>query len=267
MMSAGIPSPLHPYWGPASSNVDWCEQNYQYSSYFAELWNTLSNIPMIVLGVFGIISSLRLRIGYRFPLGYFTLAVVGVGSWMFHMTLLYKYQLMDELPMILGSLVYLYILLDLEDNTQSFTNELKQRYNWLLAFGLFVYGVITFFVMAFYVSSPLPMNISYGILVAFLIIRSFFLWFTSKEPEIRKWFVVSCGNYLFGFFLWLIEKNFCHQFAFAQYLHVCWHVLAGYGTYVYIMWASYIQAKLLHLNPKIQYMYGVPYVDVRRGWY
>jgi len=171
--------PLNPpFWGPVSSNVDWCEKNYEYTPYIAEFWNTISNIPMIVLGFYGAYTSYKLGIGLRFPLGNLTLAVVGIGSWMFHMTLLYKYQLMDELPMILGSLVYLYIMLDIDEpRTPSLADKITKKYNWLLVSALVIYGIITCVVMAAFTSSPLPMNLSYGFIVAFIIIRALLIFF------------------------------------------------------------------------------------------
>lgn len=41
---------------------------------------------------------------------FFFLSVVGLGSWAFHMTLLYEMQLFDELPMVWGTCVLVYCL-------------------------------------------------------------------------------------------------------------------------------------------------------------
>jgi dihydroceramidase len=41
---------------------------------------------------------------------YLSLLVVGVGSWMFHMTLRWEYQLLDELPMIYCASIMLYCM-------------------------------------------------------------------------------------------------------------------------------------------------------------
>ena len=35
--------------------------------------------------------------------------ITGIGSWMFHMTLLYEMQLLDELPMVWGSCYMVYV--------------------------------------------------------------------------------------------------------------------------------------------------------------
>lgn len=39
---------------------------------------------------------------FRYQIIFCSLLTVGVGSWMFHMTLQYEMQLLDELPMVWG---------------------------------------------------------------------------------------------------------------------------------------------------------------------
>ena len=47
---------------------------------------------------------------YRFIILFAFLLLTGVGSWMFHMTLLYEMQLMDEIPMVWGSAYMVFCL-------------------------------------------------------------------------------------------------------------------------------------------------------------
>ena len=47
---------------------------------------------------------------FRFHLCFASLFVVGIGSWMFHMTLQYEMQMLDELPMVWGGLTILYCM-------------------------------------------------------------------------------------------------------------------------------------------------------------
>ena len=41
---------------------------------------------------------------------YLSLLLVGIGSWLFHMTLLYEMQLLDEVPMVFGSAAIIYCI-------------------------------------------------------------------------------------------------------------------------------------------------------------
>jgi len=148
------------YWGPRTSNVDWCEPNYYYTPYVAEFFNTISSVPMIIYGLYGMIKTWKSQLGSRFPLGHFVVFLVGVGSTMFHMTLLYQHQMLDELPMIIGSLVFVFILFDLG-------NEEKNSRVMLIATILILYGIVSLYVMSMFTQSVLPMNLSYVFLVAF----------------------------------------------------------------------------------------------------
>ena len=60
--------------------------------------------------------------------------LTGIGSWMFHMTLLYEMQLLDELPMVWGScyMVYVHYKVQVEKNKKS----------WKMATMMLLYAVI-----------------------------------------------------------------------------------------------------------------------------
>ncbi|KAM5185674.1 alkaline ceramidase 3 isoform X5 [Ictidomys tridecemlineatus] len=80
------------YWGPTTSTLDWCEENYFVTEYVAEFWNTVSNLIMIIPPILGAIQSIRDGLEKRYIGSYLALTVVGMGSWCFHMTLQYEMQ-------------------------------------------------------------------------------------------------------------------------------------------------------------------------------
>ena len=87
-------------WGETTSTIDWCEENYVVSPYIAEWSNTLTNSVFILSAIYTTYSAYKNKLEKRFLLIGFGYGLVGVGSWLFHMTLKYRFQLLDELPMI-----------------------------------------------------------------------------------------------------------------------------------------------------------------------
>lgn len=87
-------------WGNHTASIDWCEQNYVHTPYIAEFYNTLTNLPTILLGLWGCYGSFKGGLRRRYALGYLGLTGIGLGSLLFHATLKYEAQLLDELPMV-----------------------------------------------------------------------------------------------------------------------------------------------------------------------
>ncbi len=65
---------------------------------------------------------------------YLALLVIGVGSWLFHMTLRYDMQLMDEIPMVFGAAALTYSVYQV--------NRVIFSYSYFLS-GLFLYILCT----------------------------------------------------------------------------------------------------------------------------
>ncbi|KAI1242112.1 hypothetical protein IHE44_0005629 [Lamprotornis superbus] len=80
------------YWGPPTSTLEWCEENYAVSYYIAEFWNTVSNLIFILPPIYGAIQTYKDGLEKRYLAAYLCLTAVGLGSWCFHMTLKYEMQ-------------------------------------------------------------------------------------------------------------------------------------------------------------------------------
>ena len=103
----------------------------------AEFWNTISNIAFVVLcsiGV-GVFSSgfygHTLRWELMSSLG--GLLLVGVGSAAFHGTLLWRAQLLDELPMVYASCIFISCL---------FHTTFKRKWGRIIPVMLALYGAV-----------------------------------------------------------------------------------------------------------------------------
>jgi hypothetical protein len=92
-----------------NSTVDWCEGNYVISSVIAEFWNTLSGLAIFASALYWRLNNPKAFQGSytkHFRNIFWYLVVVSLGTALFHGTLLYKYQLLDELPMLLIAIEY-----------------------------------------------------------------------------------------------------------------------------------------------------------------
>ncbi|XP_052104391.1 alkaline ceramidase 3-like [Mytilus californianus] len=254
------------FWGIPTSTIDWCEENYSVTTYIAEFWNTISNfifiIPSLAALYFAFIDHMDDR--YKWCNG--SVLTVGLGSWCFHMTLLYSMQLLDELPMIYGSAFLIYSHLEVEKPRNHENIPLKIILTMYCLFVTIVY-LLTKHVLFF--------QLSYGFVVVSMSVvccNNF-----RKYREARNIFIVATVTYAFGFLLWEIDQNFCGglklwrsevlgPFAPIFELHAWWHLLAGTGTYLSVLYSAYLRSLVLGNKPEIKYWKKVwPYIRITNG--
>lgn len=257
--------PVDGIWGTPTSTIDWCEENYHVTPLIAEFWNTISNVIFIVP------SLLMLGIGTiegheeRFQWCHFSVFTVGFGSWCFHMTLLYSMQLLDELPMIYGAAFHLYSDIEV-------TSPLNHK-NRPLQIGLAIYCAI---VTAFYLLSQhvIFFQVSYGLLVTLMVFSSVRLMLYYEHNTLL--YLTGLVTYMSGFVLWNLDQHFCGKlqlirkeylgvFAPIFQLHAWWHILAGTGTYLSVLFSAHTRYLYLGMKPEIKFWMKVwPYLRLRK---
>nr|XP_034329749.1 alkaline ceramidase 3 isoform X2 [Crassostrea gigas] len=287
--------PVDGIWGTPTSTIDWCEENYHVTPLIAEFllpvttgsytgsnrtWttylptmfclsskfgNTISNVIFIVP------SLLMLGIGTiegheeRFQWCHFSVFTVGFGSWCFHMTLLYSMQLLDELPMIYGAAFHLYSDIEV-------TSPLNHK-NRPLQIGLAIYCAI---VTAFYLLSKhvIFFQVSYGLLVTLMVFSSVRLMLYYEHNTLL--YLTGLVTYMSGFVLWNLDQHFCGHlqlirkeylgvFAPIFQLHAWWHILAGTGTYLSVLFSAHTRYLYLGMKPEIKFWMKVwPYLRLRK---
>ncbi|KDO22520.1 hypothetical protein SPRG_11704 [Saprolegnia parasitica CBS 223.65] len=213
------------YWGAPTSSVDWCEDNYVWSYYIAEWWNSWSNVPPLALALYAMYKSRQayadsaqptsIRIAYLVPV------IVFAGSFAFHSTLTFVGQMLDELPMMYGTLYFHYISL---------------RHNPIMKWVLVAFAVGLTLMMAFFPESPMPFRVAYGTLVAALLARSLFFNVNHEDVGHTRLLQLGALLYVAAFGLWLLDQHFCATVKPLQ-LHALWHLLSGTGTFVWIQFA------------------------------
>ncbi|KAF9316880.1 Alkaline ceramidase 3 [Podila horticola] len=201
------------FWGPPTSSVDWCEDNYVITQYIAEFFNSFSSFAMIFLGEAACYSIDRLQASldriqpkktslFRFKLAFRTITVVGIGSFLFHATLLHKMQMLDELPMLYSVLVLFFCLIESRFGAQP---------AWFPKL-LFVHGVIVTGLVAF--TSGNIQFFSFHASFSSLEIATLFLIFKVYQarkreyPDIKRVFELGIGLYAVAVAVWMTDLSF-----------------------------------------------------------
>uniref|UniRef100_A0A673TNX7 Alkaline ceramidase n=1 Tax=Suricata suricatta TaxID=37032 RepID=A0A673TNX7_SURSU len=209
------------YWGPTTSTLDWCEENYAVTWYIAEF-------------------------------------LVGMGSWCFHMTLKYEMQLLDELPMIYSCCIFVYCMFECFKMKNSVNYHLLFI---LVLFSLIVttvylkvkepifhqvmYGMLVFTLVlrSIYIVTwvyPWLRGLGYTSLGIFLL--GFLLW------NIDNIFCDSLRNF---------RKKMPPIIGVATQFHAWWHILTGLGSYLHILFSLYTRTLYLKYRPKVKFLFGI----------
>lgn len=234
------------YWGRPTASVDWCENNYAVTYYVAEFWNTISSLVMVVIGIYGIVTAVQKNHEKRFLFCHLGLSVVGIGSALFHGTLTYYGQALDELPMIWLSLVYLYVIL----SKDSLSYEQSKSRQQLLIWGLLGYAsiiTVTYLIVEDYFFIMLVSFISASLFVIYLSVKTLRSQHCDKcdtdterpcspvakpcnsqtSMKLQKR-AVSFGvlSICIAFAFWNLNNLTCQWLEPLQF-HALWHVFAG----------------------------------------
>ncbi|XP_013387674.1 alkaline ceramidase 3 [Lingula anatina] len=246
------PSEKIGFWGPVTSTVDWCETNYEVSFYIAEFWNTISNVMMILPPLVGLLFAVKDAAEGRIVGCHIGLMLVGMGSWCFHMTLLYSSQLLDEMPMIWGTCFLIYTLYEVGSPPKSHNRILQCV---LLLYCLFVTVVYTT------THNVIFFQVSYGIMVFAIVACSIQVYRNFEHSNFLL--VMGILTYGTGFLLWNVDNLYCENLRHLRQwlpaalrpltqMHAWWHVGAGIGTYTSIIYAAHARLVYLKKNPVIE---------------
>ncbi|TPX32844.1 hypothetical protein SmJEL517_g04120 [Synchytrium microbalum] len=198
-------SPIIGYHGVVTSTVDWCEENYIVSFYVAEYWNAISNMVFFVFVAIGLYSCRACKSEWRFVTAYLSLGIVGAGSTLFHGTLLYEFQLADELPMVYGMAAFVYCTLQMWP---------PERHSAILAISITLFcAVITVwylttrnflvFAVAFFA------ELMIAAIAPIFYIRRLANTHLKEATRLGWLFATSIGAFAFAFALWIVDNTQC----------------------------------------------------------
>lgn len=173
------------------------------------------------------------------------IAGVGLGSALFHGTLLFSMQMLDELPMIYAMCVWWFCWFELEEA------QVKRR--WLapvlvlLSLTATVVHTVGGFVEEF--------QIFFGIMVA---VGFYHVCVFSTSPRATREAVVLSrfyiGSVLVALVLWIIDKELCAHLPVPNpQFHAWWHSLIAVSTYVSVHLVAFARGLSLDRHVRLEY--------------
>ncbi|WCJ33173.1 Alkaline ceramidase [Euphorbia peplus] len=241
------------FWGPVTS-PEWCEKNYVYSSYIAEFFNTISNVPCILLALIGLINALRQRFEKRFSILHVSNMILSIGSMLYHATLQHMQQQGDETPMVWEMLLYFYILYSPD-----------WHYRSTMPTFLFIYGA-GFAVVHAWIRFSMGFKVHYAILCLLCIPRMYKYYIYTNDQSAKRLAKLYVATLSLGTLCWLLDRLLCDKISlwyFNPQGHALWHVLMGFNSYFANTFLMFCRAQQLEWNPKVSHFLGLfPYIKV-----
>ncbi|KAI0478666.1 ceramidase-domain-containing protein [Xylariaceae sp. FL0804] len=269
---AGFSFPYHEprqgFWGEKTSTLNFCEEDYVMSYYCAEVCNTLTNILFLVLGVKGIRDCIKYSHPTIFLTTFVGYIVVGCGSTLFHASLKYPMQLVDELAMIYTTCFMCHA---------TFAYGRSGRFSFALGGALV--GLAWFITARYYeTKDPKFHQDAYTVLTVTVVFSNLWIMERRVRPALKArdetrspsstvpkssailsqvYIMVATGLSVFlgGYLIWALDNVYCDtirvwrhhiQLPWAVVLegHAWWHLMTGIGAYFYIVWRVWIHRLL-----------------------
>ena len=178
------------YWGNPDTSITFCESKYTKVFWIAEFYNTLSSLCYVCVGLYYIKSK-------RYPIAVMIISV-GIGSVLLHGTLRYYGQWIDEVSMLVSTIMAMDDL-----------NSKLIKKNSIPFFIIFYFIFYKTFLVFFCTFTLLNIYLSY------LVFKS----------SIINYYIYNTLVIL-GTSCWFIDRFLCDNIEFL-YLHAWWHILTS----------------------------------------
>ncbi|OIV96081.1 hypothetical protein TanjilG_27185 [Lupinus angustifolius] len=245
------------FWGPVTSSTECCEKNYANSSYIAEFYNTISNIPTIILAFIGLINALRQRFEKRFSVLHVSNMTLAIGSILYHATLQRVQQQSDETPMVWEMLLYVYIL-----------HSPDWHYRSTMPIFLFLYGA-AFAVMHSVFHLGIGFKVHYIILCLLCTPRMYKYYIYTEDVLAKRLAKLYVATLVLGSLFWLGDRLFCNEISrwpINPQGHAFWHVFMGFKSYFANTFLMFCRAQQRDWSPKVVLLMGIlPYVKIEKS--
>jgi len=211
------------FWGEVDTTHAFCEPHYAQSRYFAEFFNSISSLVYCLVAFYLLNKFPNDRMIQAANLW---LGVLGLGSALFHGTMKYSMQLMDEGPMV-GWMTTL-ILAQLSCGRPWLNGKvgILQTIVVCAALGLFtVYAITDEYEIFVHGFSMLSL---FSVFLGMLIVPGK----DSKVAKLQRRAMIVCVvAILIGKLCWELENRMCDKYPAIWPLHPVWHFLSCLSVY------------------------------------
>lgn len=204
-----------------SSQIDWCEKNYEWSPYIVEFYNTISNIPYVLFYYVGMYSCKNFQCNQDDRILYGCLFLIGITSMYFHATLSLYGQLLDEFCIIL-----------LLMNTLNMIYKKKNT-----KFYIKCYTITHSIVMCYYPLINIPVLFIIGFTI-WKLLRTRFKKY--KDTSFKKFWIFSQILFVLSVMCWVIDRFMCGYVQNIQF-HALWHILSAWCAYYSILVGVFLE--------------------------
>jgi dihydroceramidase len=184
-----------------SSTVDWCETNYLISNYICEFQNSFSSFAYCLLTYYQYRTYKKYIVNNKlfFNLLFINNFLLGISSFLFHSTLSYMGQFLDE-----GFIVTFIFLINI-----IFSNNYYIVLELLLALSFPTYTRFMLFLIG--------TRHIYKVL------------YKDFSKDIISGLKLSLGFFIFSIVFWIIDLLFCNYLLFS--IHWLWHIISAVALY------------------------------------
>merc|ERR1712159_183833 len=162
---------------------------------------------------------------------------------------------MDELPMLYGSMAFMYT---------SVEDELHRKFHGL-EYALLAISVL---LTTIYVAFP---SLYLIFLVAYTVPTFMVAWIAHKKARrdylhsahVQRCYWAALYSYFGGVAIWLFENAFCAYLPGWWQLHAIWHLTAGFGTYMWCQLTLAFRAEQYQLPYYFMPQSVVPFTQVK----
>lgn len=193
-----------------TSPIKWCESIYKYSIYIAEFWNSITSLSFLLIALYFYIDQTNRKVSFRNHLKVKTLllllALISPTSIIFHVTLNFYAQFVDELSVM----VFLFYCM----------KEVYQFNNLTFYYSIILSGLISWFIPFL---SPFIL-LSMGTILTYETKNRL----VNHQDSLKIWY----KGYYFGLtsiFLWLFD------FLCFFNTHSWWHIFISISLYHFLL--------------------------------